>query len=91
MKQEKLNEEMTLMMGIIHKVLSAGDDILKAEELLSNAVETLVNYASDTPSIQYQEHILIVDTLIQAIKELQNITRIDKTVLSEKQIEILDN
>ncbi|MCU7657268.1 hypothetical protein BAUMH2_03650 [Streptococcus agalactiae] len=91
MEMKNLDNDHLINIGLIHEVLSAGDNILKAQELLSNSVQILVNYASDSTGVMYQEHSLIVETLIKTIGELENIVNNDRTILSESELVLFDN
>lgn len=55
---------------IFHEVLQAGDNILAAQELLKNALETLVNYAGNDYGVEFENHLLIANTLSDVISKL---------------------
>lgn len=86
-----MTEEELIKLSTIHEVLSAGDDILKAQVLLKNATQTLVNYASEKPAVMYQEHTRIVETLLQTISELDGLVETEDSLFMVENINLLDD
>lgn len=72
-----LNDSLEKIM-IIHEVLKAGDNILVAQELLENSLETLVKYADNDYRVQFKHHLLIANTLSEVIGKLDKVTDYDK-------------
>src|SRR5699024_11337826 len=63
---------------VIHEVLDAGDNILVAQELLKNSLETLVKYADNDYRVQFKHHLLIANTLSEVIGKLDIVTENDE-------------
>lgn len=72
-----LNDSLEKIM-VIHEVLNAGDNILVAQELLKNSLETLVKYADNDYRVQFKHHLLIANTLSEVIGKLDKVTDYDK-------------
>lgn len=50
-----------------------------------------MSYASDDRGVIFKEHSLIVTQVEKAIKELENIIEVDKSILSETDLLIFEN
>lgn len=72
-----LNDSLEKIM-VIHEVLKAGDNILVAQELLKNSLETLVKYADNDYRVQFKHHLLIANTLSEVIGKLDIVTENDE-------------
>lgn len=86
-----MTEEEKMRLSIIHGVLSAGNDILKAQKLLMEATLTLVNYASKDFGVAYRNHSEIVDSLYKSIKDLNSIVETDTILFDIDNLILSDN
>lgn len=86
-----MTEEEKMRLSIIHGVLSAGNDILKAQKLLMEATLTLVNYASKDFGVAYRNHSEIVDSLYKNIKDLNSIVETDTILFDIDNLILSDN
>ncbi|WP_237394383.1 helix-turn-helix domain-containing protein [Streptococcus gallolyticus] len=76
---------------ILHEVLQAGDNVLAAQELLKNALETLVNYAGNDYGVEFESHILIANTLSDAISKLDILLETDELYFTPDKLTLFDN
>ena len=85
-----LNDSLEKIM-IIHEVLKAGDNILVAQELLKNSLETLVKYADNDYRVQFKHHLLIANTLSEVIGKLDIVTENDELSFTPDKLNLSNN
>lgn len=85
-----LNDSLEKIM-VIHEVLDAGDNILVAQELLKNSLETLVKYADNDYRVQFKHHLLIANTLSEVIGKLDIVTENDELSFTPDKLNLYDN
>ncbi len=85
-----LNDSLEKIM-IIHEVLNAGDNILVAQELLKNSLETLVKYADNDYRVQFKHHLLIANTLSEVIGKLDIVTENDELSFTQDKLNLSNN
>ena len=76
---------------VIHEVLDAGDNILVAQELLKNSLETLVKYADNDYRVQFKHHLLIANTLSEVIGKLDIVTENDELSFTPDKLNLSNN
>lgn len=85
-----LNDSLEKIM-VIHEVLNAGDNILVAQELLKNSLETLVKYAENDYRVQFKHHLLIANTLSEVIGKLDIVTENDELSFTPDKLNLSNN
>lgn len=85
-----LNDSLEKIM-VIHEVLNAGDNILVAQELLKNSLETLVKYADNDYRVQFKHHLLIANTLSEVIGKLDIVTENDELSFTQDKLNLSNN
>lgn len=85
-----LNDSLEKIM-VIHEVLNAGDNILVAQELLKNSLETLVKYADNDYRVQFKHHLLIANTLSEVIGKLDIVTENDELSFTPDKLNLSNN
>lgn len=85
-----LNDSLEKIM-VIHEVLKAGDNILVAQELLKNSLETLVKYAENDYRVQFKHHLLIANTLSEVIGKLDIVTENDEFSFKPDKLNLSNN
>jgi|SRR5699024_5571160 len=85
-----LNDSLEKIM-VIHEVLDAGDNILVAQELLKNSLETLVKYADNDYRVQFKHHLLIANTLSEVIGKLDIVTENDELSFTPDKLNLSNN
>ena len=85
-----LNDSLEKIM-VIHEVLNAGDNILVAQELLKNSLETLVKYADNDYRVQFKHHLLIANTLSEVIGKLDIVTENDELNFTPDKLNLSNN
>ncbi|HGD5378200.1 TPA: helix-turn-helix domain-containing protein [Streptococcus agalactiae] len=85
-----LNDSLEKIM-VIHEVLNAGDNILAAQELLKNSLETLVKYADNDYMVQFKHHLLIANTLSEVIGKLDIINENDEFSFKPDKLNLSNN
>ncbi|WP_141723558.1 helix-turn-helix domain-containing protein [Streptococcus agalactiae] len=85
-----LNDSLEKIM-VIHEVLKAGDNILVAQELLKNSLETLVKYAENDYRVQFKHHLLIANTLSEVIGKLDIVTENDELSFTPDKLNLSNN
>lgn len=72
-------------------MLKAGDNILVAQELLKNSLETLVNYAGEDYAIKFKNHLLIADTLSDVVTRLDSFIKDNEQCFTPDKLNLTNN